>query len=174
MLKKLWLLSFCGLFACKTAQGWQDYQSPNKNTAQTDDKGRTVLVGLLERQYLEQTPPYSEWMQGEPPQIAIIEAIKAKTEAKNWRFTVFLGTWCGDTRRELPRLLQVFDALGIEPKQYQLIGLDRQKSSPEAWEKEQDIRYVPTILVYYQGKYLGRIIEKPKKTLEEDILKMTE
>src|SRR5512140_3208127 len=44
---------------------------------------------------------------------------------------VFLGTWCPDSRREVPRFLKVADEAGIPPERIKLYALDRTKKSDD-------------------------------------------
>lgn len=92
---------------------------------------------------------------------------------KGIELKVFFGSWCGDSRREVPRLLKVMDTLGFTSKQLNLIAVDHTdqayKKSPNHEEEGLHIYRVPSILVYKRGKLVNRIIESPKKSLEEDL-----
>jgi thiol-disulfide isomerase/thioredoxin len=83
---------------------------------------------------------------------------------------VYFGTWCHDSEREVPKLLKILKAnKGITPK---LIALDYQKEDPQQLAKENHIKYTPTIVIYRdesKKEELGRIIERPSKSLIEDI-----
>ena len=83
---------------------------------------------------------------------------------------VYFGTWCHDSEREVPKLLKILKAnQHITPT---LIALDYQKEDPQALAKESKIKYTPTIIIYRdksKKEELGRIIERPNKSLIEDI-----
>ena len=83
-------------------------------------------------------------------------------------FTV-LGTWCKDSRREVPRFLKIMDALDSEKIRLKFFGVDRSKRDKAGIAESHDIRYVPTFILKENGKEIGRIIERPKKTLEVDL-----
>lgn len=85
-------------------------------------------------------------------------------------FTVFFGTWCKDSQRELPRFLKVADMAGISDDRVRLYGVDRSKKSPDGLTEKFDIKYVPTIIFLKNGSEIGRIIEKPHATIEEDMV----
>ncbi len=83
---------------------------------------------------------------------------------------VFLGTWCGDSKREVPRFLRIVDAAGIAMDRVTLYALDRKKASPEGMEARYQVELVPTFIFLKNESEIGRIVETPRTTLEGDIL----
>jgi len=83
---------------------------------------------------------------------------------------VYLGTWCGDSRRELGRL---FRALELVPEPWPftltLVGVDRARSAPGLTESV-GLRYVPTFVVLREGAEVGRIIESAPRGIERELL----
>ncbi len=88
--------------------------------------------------------------------------------------TVFLGTWCGDSKREVPRILKILDCLNFPENDLTLIMVGNQdsltKKSPQHEEIGRNIVRVPTIIISQNGTEIGRIIEFPKISLEKDVL----
>lgn len=82
---------------------------------------------------------------------------------------VFLGTWCSDTKRELPRFFKSMDQAGLPEPQVTLIGLDRSKKDTEGLTEKWQIEFVPTFIFIRNGRELGRIVETPEGTLEGNI-----
>jgi thiol-disulfide isomerase/thioredoxin len=83
---------------------------------------------------------------------------------------VFLGTWCPDSRREVPRFMKIVDLTGMKGSQVRLYGLDRSKQSNDGLTDRYTIERVPTFIFLKQGEEIGRIIEVPRATLEADVL----
>jgi len=83
---------------------------------------------------------------------------------------VFLGTWCPDSKREVPRFLKIADSSGISPDSIRFYGLDRTKKSTDGMTDRYDITRVPTFIFLKGGEEIGRITEAPTATLEGDIL----
>ncbi|WOH37448.1 thioredoxin family protein [Thalassotalea fonticola] len=79
---------------------------------------------------------------------------------------VFFGTWCHDSEREVPRLLK---SLKNNQLKVSLIALDGKKSDPAGLAQQSGIKYTPTFIIYAGGVEIGRIIERPKQSLAEDI-----
>jgi thiol-disulfide isomerase/thioredoxin len=103
----------------------------------------------------------------EPPFIDMIRQARGGVQV-----LVFLGTWCSDSKREVPRFLQIADDTGMQPADYTLYGLDRTKKSPEGFEQSYGIERVPTFIFFRGNKEIGRIVESPHTTLEGDILRI--
>lgn len=83
---------------------------------------------------------------------------------------VFLGTWCSDSQREVPRFCKIMDHDYFKGTYVRYFALDGNKKSDAIDTKEFYIDYVPTFIFYYNGNELCRIIETPKLSLEEDIM----
>ncbi|MDX9758882.1 MAG: hypothetical protein RBU27_06945 [Bacteroidota bacterium] len=82
----------------------------------------------------------------------------------------FLGTWCSDSRREVPRMIRLLQATNRPPETMRMIGLDRAKRSPDALEARYAIERVPTFIFFRDGEEIGRIVEAPLGSLEKDML----
>jgi hypothetical protein len=89
-------------------------------------------------------------------------------------FRLIAGTWCGDSRDELPRLFSLFERLGINADAVELWGVDRRKHQPEAVCKENALEYVPTLIVLRNAKEVGRITEHPRISWEADLAAILE
>ena len=85
------------------------------------------------------------------------------------RILVVYGTWCSDSKREMPRFLKIMDAIGFPQDHITLIAVDRTMELPPGIKEEYGITNVPTFIVSYRGMEMGRIIESPKTTLEGDL-----
>jgi thiol-disulfide isomerase/thioredoxin len=85
-------------------------------------------------------------------------------------FVVIYGTWCSDSRREIPRFFKVMDSLKIQSRQITLFAIDRTKIYPPGPPQEYSIEKVPTFILNYRGVEVGRIVEQPSASLEEDLL----
>jgi thiol-disulfide isomerase/thioredoxin len=83
---------------------------------------------------------------------------------------VVLGTWCGDSKREVPRFIKVLRHIDYNMENITIIGVDRHKVCPEANVNKGFVDYVPTFIIYRNNEEIGRIIERPIETLEKDIL----
>jgi thiol-disulfide isomerase/thioredoxin len=86
--------------------------------------------------------------------------------------TAVYGTWCSDSKREMPRFFKIIDAIEFPADRLTLIAVDRSKQIPAGVAREYSITNVPTFIIKYRGLEIGRIIESPKTTLEADLLEL--
>jgi tetratricopeptide (TPR) repeat protein len=93
-----------------------------------------------------------------------------------FKVKIFFGTWCGDTKREMPRMMKVFDQIGFPKENITFIALDNDdknyKQSPTHEEKSMSIYRVPTFIFYEKGKEIARINELPVQSTERDLLQI--
>jgi hypothetical protein len=88
---------------------------------------------------------------------------------KGKTITIVLGTWCGDSREQLPHFLKTTDASSLDKKDITFICVDRTKKAENGLLENLNIDRVPTFIIYEDEKELGRIIEKPIISIEEDL-----
>ena len=148
------------------------------NKSVIDKKGTKKLLGEINKQGLEQAP-FNDWFSKNYDSYLVNEKVVEKliNSLKEYKITVFLGTWCGDSKREVPRFYNVLEAANFPKNQLKVIAVDNDtktyKQSPGGEEKGLNIHRVPTFIFYKDGKEVNRIVEYPKETLEKDMLKIT-
>ncbi len=81
----------------------------------------------------------------------------------------FIGTWCADCAREVPRFLKSV-YLAHNPRLHvKLLALDRSLRDPGGVAEQYSIDHVPTFVVVIDGMEVGRIVETPSSTVEHDL-----
>ena len=144
-----------------------------------DAQERPILVGSVTRAEFK-APPYSEWFDGQyaryQPDAASLERLRPLLGGVS--VEVYFGTWCGDSRRQVPRLVRLLDLAGFDSGHLGLIGLSDRlmefKQSPGRPEAKRYIHRTPTIVLLREGREIGRIVETPAVTLEADLLAILE
>ena len=98
---------------------------------------------------------------------------KIKKNLKGIAIISFVGTWCHDSKRVVPRFYKIMEAVDLDFKnQFKVIGISRGKKTPNNLEKGYNIKHTPTLIFYKNGKEIGRFVEHSRETLEKDILKI--
>jgi len=100
----------------------------------------------------------------------VIDELSEIVSSKKIDILVVFGTWCSDSRREIPRFYKIIDNIGVNESDIKLVAVDRKKTAKGDLLGTIVIEKVPTFFFYENGKEIGRIIEVPTLTLEEDIL----
>lgn len=158
------------LFACGNEKKQEtDSQSETELSAEEE---LPVLLGKQEITAIK-SAPYSSWFMENykySPNQKVLGSLKEALEGK--KMTIFMGTWCEDSQRQVPALLNVLDAIKYDTSTINLITVSEEKDTPEGLEEGFDIQFVPTIILYDGDQELGRIVEYPIQTLEEDLLKI--
>lgn len=139
-----------------------------------DHNGNPQLLGKATRERLRQAP-YGDWFNKNydayPVDSAAAGQLRAGLAGK--RLMVFMGTWCGDSRREVPRFLKILDCCGIDSASVDIVTVSNAdslyKQSPGHEERGRDIFRVPDFIILDHGKEIGRIVESPVASLEKDL-----
>jgi len=144
------------------------WQSEALKSAKSEEK--PVLVGPQTREKIEAAVP--EWVQVEVESAPEPQAVKALAAVPpGARVTVFLGTWCGDSRREVSRLWRALDeAGGSVPFAIDYVCVDHDKKDPGGLAGPAEVKYVPTFVVSRGGREVGRIVESAPHGIEKDLL----
>jgi thiol-disulfide isomerase/thioredoxin len=144
------------------------------NTLTTDEEtGKPMLIGYTTLDAFNDTS-FSWWWNSAynmyEADSAIAEEIKVKLEDVDIK--IVMGTWCSDSRREVPHFYKLLDEINYPKEKVTLINVNRDKHGLENEVEGLDINFVPTIFFYKNDKELGRIVEMPYNTLEEDVLEI--
>lgn len=148
--------------------------SQSKNVSIEDEKsGKKILIGYCDRIGLEQGFFGTYFISQKELYIPKEGVIKKLTEVINKvQITIVFGSWCSDSRLQVGRFYKILDETGYNEKNLTLIGVDRNKNAISVNIEDLKIERVPTFIIYQNGKELGRIVESPKKSLEDDLWKI--
>jgi thiol-disulfide isomerase/thioredoxin len=151
--------------------------TPYQNKEFVNEKGTTMLIGR-NAPYMLKQGSYKEWFEKNyntySADTVSVEALGPLLRGKT--IEVFLGSWCGDSKREVPRMMKILERSGFDTAQLHLTFVDYSlkayKQSPQHEEKGKDIHHVPTFIIYENKREIGRIVESPVITLEKDMLRI--
>jgi thiol-disulfide isomerase/thioredoxin len=83
---------------------------------------------------------------------------------------VYLGVWCSDSRREVPRFWKALEMAGEVPFEVRHVGVDRSFEAGEVSLEGVDLQAVPTFVVSRDGQEVGRVVETSPNGIEHDVL----
>jgi hypothetical protein len=132
----------------------------------------TWLLGYFNRSQLIREP-HSEWfIKGYDDyqyNSGVVEKLSAISKY-GITIKIILGTWCPDSRREVPRFMRILDGWKFSQQMLTFIGVDNDKQSPVGEYIGLGIERVPTFIIYRNNIEAGRIIENPLTSLEQDMV----
>ena len=165
------LISSAFIVSCHTQKS---LEVSTVHTEGIDPRGNLMLLGKSTRQRLQQAP-FGSWFNTNYADYRIDSATAhpLKSIMPKFRFVIFMGTWCGDSRQEVPKIYKILDYCEVPAAHIQLVNVDIYdsvyKQSPTHEEKGLNIHRVPDLLVYENGREIGRIVEKPVRSWERDL-----
>ncbi len=134
---------------------------------------KDILLNACTREGLVSFPEFKEMYdplyEAYVPDAATMIELK-KIAGKEY-IKIVLGTWCGDSKVNVPNFFKVLDALQFKEKNTEIIAVDGYKKAENGIIDGLNIQNVPTFIILdKKGNELGRIVEHPKTTLEGDLL----
>jgi len=152
----------------KDPAGKLDLTSPQSIPLPTE-MGRTSPARLLEI-----VPEYQQRKANYTPDAAALQYLASVIQLGD-HVEVFLGTWCDDSQREVPKFLKMLDVLKSDyeielPASY--VAVNRAKNEPRQLLDGKAIEKVATFIVFRNGTEIGRVVETPNGLLEDDLLQI--
>jgi len=149
----------------------------NPSALNPTSQKQAILLGQRSPKLLEQEP-FAKWFipNFEKYQVdsSLVPALKKAFKGKRMEF--FVGTWCGESRADMPGVLKILQAAQVDSSQFKMIFLNNSgtmnRQSPGHEEQGKNIVRVPTYILYKGKKEIGRIIDAPVETFEKDLLKI--
>lgn len=163
MKRILWITLVFGAVA---SQG----QPVNRSFENTD--GSLKLLGLATAERLSEGP-FDEWYGKNHSEYKVDVSVLRDVSMPD-SITLFMGTWCGDSKREVPRFIKILEAKNYDFNKLTIVclnsGFQNYKQAPDREERGMNIHRVPTFVFHdSEGGEIGRIVEEPVVSLETDM-----
>ena len=142
-----------------------------------DKNDQEHLWGKIELSDLQEAP-FQEWftLNYDAFQPNLGEEFP-QTQLQDTEVTIFLGTWCGDSKLWVPRFVKLWDELGLDRNQLHFVALHNKsavyKQGPNGEEKGLNIHRVPTFIFEQKDQEIARIVESPLNSLEADLAQVS-
>ncbi len=132
-----------------------------------------LLLGLIEEKHLfERCPVFSENRDKYQPNSVILSRIESINP--NVRIICFLGTWDPLSQEVVPKLLRILQLSYMPDVTVNLIGLNRELQDRAGLAEYHKVQGIPTILFYFRGHELGRVVGRPTSRIENRFLEMAQ
>lgn len=135
--------------------------------------GEKILTGQIKKDLLEKHAVFP-WYQANFDRYTAYNPDAIKYLRKHRRgisYIVFGGTWCEDTHQYLPQFMRIMDDARVQDKRIKLYAVNKEKKTVlNNKSEEYKIEKVPTFIVLYDKKEVGRVVESPGKNIETDLM----
>lgn len=175
-MKTYFIIMIISLFTIYSCSVTKNAASPVLiNQISKDSRGNDMLLGKCTKDGLLQLP-FVDWYKPNYDSYVVdsftCNFIRPLLAGKS--ITIFMGTWCGDSKREVPRVLKMLECCNFPTRDLTMIMVSNKdslyKKSPQHEEAGKNIVRVPTVIIEQKGVEIGRIIEFPVTSLEKDLL----
>lgn len=167
-MRKLFLI-----FVLIAVAGCGSRKAPNTTAEKPAESNPRVMVGELSKEDLL-LPPHAFWYNAHYKSYTPSEEELAviKNNISDYDIKIFMGTWCADSQREVPRFFKLLELGGGDLSKVEMEGVRLDKTLPGGLEAHYEVERVPTIIFYKDGKEVNRFVEFPRETLEEDVARI--
>jgi thiol-disulfide isomerase/thioredoxin len=142
-----------------------------RNKIIKDSNSEPMLIGYCTREAFSDSV-FASWFNPEyksyRPDSSTIELLKRNMDGID--ITLVMGSWCSDSHQHVPDFYKILDEINYPSDNVTLIAVNEDKKTEGNEIDSINIEFVPTFIFYRDGSELGRIVEMPEKSLEEDIL----
>lgn len=141
-----------------------------------NQRGDKHIAGPFALQTLNTNPEFSTWYENS------FEAFEIPSKKRQWtknlkdvEVTIYMGTWCGDSKYWVPKFVKAWGKLGLDPNKLKFVGLygggpeGLYKQGPNHEEQGKRIHRVPTFIFEKDNNEIARIVESPVNDLMTDI-----
>lgn len=143
-------------------------------TSYVNSRDEKHLCGPVQVRQLTSDTLYAKWFEESYSAFKLIEENpKWKKKLRDVEVDIYFGSWCGDSKNYVPKFMHLWDDLGLNQDQLNLIALydteEKYKQGPSGEEKDLDIHRVPTFIFKRDGSEFARLVEFPRTSLERDL-----
>lgn len=141
------------------------------------DRGIQLLGEVIKDDFPRLLPQWGKEFSSYVPEAEDMVTLAAVEE--DISIICILGTWCGDSEREVPRFWKILQETGNTHLELTMFSVGRSKDQEareilanigfdEPLRKTYGVELVPTFIFMSGETELGRIVETPEGTLEQD------
>lgn len=125
-------------------------------------KEKQYLVGYYHWEDFQKACRWEEFVDADyKPSQAWMDSLATLKGRAPVRVQLFLGCYCGDSKKWVPRFYQLMPTLPVG--EVEIISVDTTKKDEKNLAGLVGLKKIPTFIFWDGSTELGRIVEKPKK-----------
>ncbi len=133
-----------------------------------EKKKQEMMIGKIQQNdFLKE--PYKTWYEEEYLMYDLDSTTLDSIDLTGTNIKILFGSWCSDSRREVPRFIKMLEYKNFNFDSLGMIGLNREKQAPIYEKNTLNVELVPTFIIFKNKNEIGRIIESPNNSLEKDL-----
>lgn len=146
------------------------------NNTELDEKsGKSMLMGYVNRDAFKDSSFHWWYKSGYETYVLNKDTLKGlENSINNYQIIAVIGTWCSDSKREVPRFYKILDSTGYDFKRLKMIAVGRKVRDITGEVADLAVEFVPTFIFLKDENEIGRIVEAPEGILEGDIKRIME
>ena len=132
--------------------------------------GEEVLGPVSRETILEKIPAWVDLVAAYQPAPEAVDKLRGL--AREVVIEVYFGSWCSDSMAHVSAFFKVLDLADTPLLRAGYFGVPEAKDERAPYTGGRKIDKLPTFVVMVDGREVGRIIETPKKSVEEDLVRI--
>ncbi len=142
-----------------------------RNKIIKDSNSEPMLIGYCTREVFNDSV-FASWFNPEyesyKPDSSTIESLKKNIDGID--IILVMGSWCSDSQLHVSDFYKILDEINYPSGKVTLVAVNEDKKTEGNEIDSLYIEFVPAFIFYKDGSELGRMVESPEKSLEEDML----
>jgi hypothetical protein len=132
--------------------------------------GEEVLGPVSRETILEKVPAWVDLVAAYQPEPEAVDKLRGL--GREVVIEVYFGSWCSDSMAHVSAFFKVLDLADTPLLRAVYFGVPEAKDKRAPYTGGRKIDKLPTFVVMVDGREAGRIIETPKKSVEEDLVRI--
>lgn len=135
---------------------------------------KPYYTGEIHEQDLAKSDYTKRWFNlGEKRYTPEEKAMKTiKNNINDYKIVAFMGTWCPDSHRDIPKFFDILDEAGFDKDDLEIYTLTNTMVSQDHDEKGYNVTNIPTFIFMKDGKEANRFVEHARESVAKDIAKI--
>jgi len=99
--------------------------------------------------------------------------VSLRNKVPGLRADVYFGTWCDDSKNNVPLFLKIIDTLHVPEFKVNFYTVEKKSTTGQKYfVADMLVEKVPTFIFFIGDIEIGRIIENPKDSILQDMLQI--
>lgn len=134
-----------------------------------------LAKGNISKENLQKMAWYAPSIENYRPNEAEVKKLAKALKKHNYNIDVYFGTWCHDSRRVVPKFVNLLEKTGFDFSHVNFVSVNGRKEIPNVSPEmaaQLNVHRVPTIIFYENGKEAERFVERARENLVQDLIKI--